>query len=92
MTLVCLLPQCETPEKLALLSLFQLVSKVEPKKLLESNLPEFNECLESSKTAYPTLQVFLNIAKHDAHPFLEYVNKVVNACSLQAGNYSSDLI
>lgn len=59
-----------------------MVSKVNP-KILESNLPEFSECLEQSETAYPTLQVFLNMAQNNARPFLEYANKVVSACSLQ---------
>lgn len=87
MALVCLLPACETPEKLSLLALFQLVSKVEP-KLLESNLPELSECLEQPQTAYPTLQIFLMMAQTNAKPFLEYVNKVVSACSLQQGMLS----
>lgn len=87
MALVCLLPQCETPERLSLLALFQLVSKVEPSKL-ESNLPELSECLEQPQTAYPTLQIFLNMAQTNAKPFLEYVNKVVSACSLQQGMLS----
>ena len=82
MSLLSLLPQCETPEKLSLL---QLISKVDP-KLLESNLPELSECLEQPQTAYPTLQVFLNMAQVNARPFLEYVHKV-SACSLQAGKY-----
>lgn len=86
MALVCLLPQCETPEKLSLLNLFALISKIQP-NLLESNLPEFSECLAQPQTAYPTLQIFLNIAQVNAKPFLEYVNKVVNACSLQTGKF-----
>lgn len=87
MALVCLLPQCETPEKLSLLALFQLIAKVEP-KLLESNLPELSETLEQPQTAYPTLQIFLNIAQMNAKPFLEYINRVVSACSLQQGMLS----
>lgn len=87
MALVCLLPQCDTPEKLSLLNLFALISKNKP-SILESNLPQFSDCLVQSQTAYPTLQIFLDMAQTNSKPFLEYVNKVVSACELQSGMLS----
>lgn len=47
MALVCLLQQCDTPEKLSLLNLFALISKNKP-SILESNLPQLSECLVQS--------------------------------------------
>ncbi|CAG2162715.1 unnamed protein product [Oppiella nova] len=87
MALLCLLPQCDTPEKLSLLNLFTLISKNKP-SILESNLPQFSDCLTQSQTAYPTLQIFLNMAQTNPKPFLEYVHKVVSASELQTGMLS----
>ncbi|RWS16908.1 melted-like protein [Dinothrombium tinctorium] len=84
MALVCLLPQCDTPEKLSLLNLFALISKNKP-LILESNLPQFSECLTQSQTAYPTLQIFLDMAQVNPRAFTEYVDKVIVACELQSG-------
>ncbi|RWS31025.1 melted-like protein [Leptotrombidium deliense] len=83
MALVCLIPQCDTPEKLSLLNLFALISKNKP-LILESNLPQFSECLTQSQTAYPTLQIFLDMAQVNPRPFVEYVDKVIVACELQS--------
>lgn len=87
MALVCLLPQCDTPEKLSLLNLFALISKNKP-SILESNLPQFSDCLTQPQTAYPTLQIFLDMAQTNAKPFVEYVHKVVAATELQTGMLS----
>ena len=87
MALVCLLPQCDTPEKLSLLNLFTLISKNKP-SILESNLPQFSDCLTQPQTAYPTLQIFLDMAQTNAKPFVEYVHKVVSATELQTGMLS----
>ena len=87
MALVCLLPQCDTPEKLSLLNLFALISKNKP-SILESNLPQFSDCLAQSQTAYPTLQIFLDMAQSNPKPFTEYVHKVVSASELQTGMLS----
>jgi len=87
MALVCLLPQCDTPEKLSLLNLFALISKNKP-YILESNLPQFSECLTQSQTAYPTLQIFLDMAQVNPKPFVEYIGKVIAACELQSGMLS----
>uniref|UniRef100_T1KIX5 PH domain-containing protein n=1 Tax=Tetranychus urticae TaxID=32264 RepID=T1KIX5_TETUR len=87
MALVSLLPQCDTPEKLSLLHLFALISKNKP-SILESNLPQFSECLAQSQTAYQTLQIFLDMAQVDPRPFVEYVSRVITACELQSGMLS----
>lgn len=87
MALVCLLPNCDTPEKLSLLNLFALISKNKP-SILESNLPQFSDCLTQSQTAYPTLQIFLDMAQTNPKPFAEYVHKVVSASELQTGMLS----
>ena len=87
MALVCLLPQCDTPEKLSLLNLFALISKNKP-SILESNLPQFSDCLTQSQTAYPILQIFLDMAQTNPKPFTEYVHKVVSASELQTGMLS----
>ncbi|XP_053205519.1 protein melted-like isoform X2 [Panonychus citri] len=87
MALVSLLPQCDTPEKLSLLHLFALISKNKP-SILESNLPQFSECLAQSQTAYQTLQIFLDMANVDPRPFVEYVGQVIAACELQSGMLS----
>lgn len=87
MALVCLLPQCDTPEKLSLLNLFALIAKSAP-RLLESNLPELSECLCHPQTAYPTLQIFLHVAQTNAKPFMEHLEKVIRACELQHGMLS----
>lgn len=87
MALVCLLPQCDTPEKLSLLNLFTLISKNKP-SILESNLPQFSECLLQNQTAYPTLQIFVDMAQSNSKPFGEYINKVITACEMQNGMLS----
>lgn len=84
MALVCLLPHCETPEKLSLLNLFALISKNNA-SILESNLPQLSECLAQPQTASPTLQIFLDMAQINPKPFGEYTAKVVAACDLQNG-------
>lgn len=62
MALVSLLPHCDNQEKLALLHLFSLIAKDNP-TLLEASVPQLCEYLNSSTTAAPTLQVFLNMAQ-----------------------------
>ncbi|XP_074598249.1 ventricular zone expressed PH domain-containing protein melted isoform X2 [Brevipalpus obovatus] len=84
MGLVCLLPQCETPEKLSLLNLFSLISKNKP-NILESNLSQLSECLAQPQTASPTLQIMLDMAQQNPRPLAEYTNRVINACELQSG-------
>ncbi|XP_054159011.1 ventricular zone-expressed PH domain-containing protein homolog 1-like [Oppia nitens] len=87
MALVCLLPQCDTPERLSLLNLFALISKNRP-SILETNLPQFMDCLTQSQTAYPTLQIFLDMAQNNAKPFQEYVHRVITASEAQTGMLS----
>lgn len=87
MALVCLLPAIETPDKLSLLNLFLLISKNKP-SVLESNLPLFSEYLMQPQTAYQTLQIFLDMAKANPAPFVEYTDRVMQACDLQVGMLS----
>ena len=81
MALICLLPNCEVGEKSTLLNLFALISKTKP-STLESNLPQLADCLSLPQTAYPTMQIFLDIANANSKPFLDYVNRVISACEL----------
>lgn len=87
MALVCLLPSLETPDKLSLLNLFLLISKNKP-TVLESNLPLFSEYLRQPQTAYQTLQIFLDMAKADPAPFVEYTDRVMAACDQQVNMLS----
>ncbi|KAK5645394.1 hypothetical protein RI129_006694 [Pyrocoelia pectoralis] len=73
MALVSLLPHCDNQEKLALLHLFSLIAKDNP-TLLEASVPQLCEYLNSSVTAAPTLQVFLNMAEKKPALLADHVN------------------
>ncbi|XP_071524266.1 protein melted isoform X2 [Panulirus ornatus] len=75
MTLVSLLPQCDTNEKLGLLMLFLLVAKNRP-ALLEPSLPQLVECLSISGTSMATLQIFVELCAWRPHPFSEHVTRL----------------
>ncbi|KAK3866415.1 hypothetical protein Pcinc_028057 [Petrolisthes cinctipes] len=75
MTLVSLLPQCDTNEKLGLLMLFSLVAKNRP-ALLEPSLPQLVECLSISGTSLATLQIFVELCAWRPHPFSEHVSRL----------------
>ncbi|KAK8392027.1 hypothetical protein O3P69_017566 [Scylla paramamosain] len=75
MTLVSLLPQCDTNEKLGLLMLFTLVAKNRP-ALLEPSLPQLVECLSLSGTSLATLQIFVELCAWRPHPFSEHINRL----------------
>ncbi|XP_069952707.1 protein melted isoform X2 [Cherax quadricarinatus] len=75
MTLVSLLPQCDTNEKLGLLMLFSLVAKNRP-ALLEPSLPQLVECLSISGTSMATLQIFVELCAWRPHPFSEHVTRL----------------
>ncbi|XP_031349483.1 protein melted-like isoform X2 [Photinus pyralis] len=72
MALVSLLPHCDNQEKLALLHLFSLIAKDNP-TLLEASVPQLCEYLNSSTTAAPTLQVFLNMAQKNPALLADHV-------------------
>lgn len=44
--------------------------------MLEPSLPQLSECLTSSATAMPVLQVFKDMAYLRAQPFTEYLTKI----------------
>ncbi|XP_042868475.1 protein melted-like isoform X2 [Penaeus japonicus] len=75
MTLVSLLPQCDTNEKLGLLMLFSLVAKNRP-ALLEPSLPQLVECLSISGTSMATLQIFVELCSWRPGPFTEHVTRL----------------
>ncbi|KAG0726430.1 Protein melted [Chionoecetes opilio] len=75
MTLVSLLPQCDTNEKLGLLMLFTLVAKNRP-ALLEPSLAQLVECLSLSGTSLATLQIFVELCAWRPHPFSEHINRL----------------
>ena len=70
MTLVSILPNCENPEKMALLNLFALVAKDNP-SLLEPSIPQLCDGLTSQSTATSTLQVFSNMAMTRPQPLAD---------------------
>ncbi|XP_066940283.1 protein melted isoform X1 [Macrobrachium rosenbergii] len=75
MTLVSLLPQCDTNEKLGLLMLFSLVAKNRP-VLLEPSLPQLVECLSVNGTSMATLQIFVELCAWRPGPFTEHVTRL----------------
>ncbi|XP_068236823.1 protein melted isoform X2 [Palaemon carinicauda] len=75
MTLVSLLPQCDTNEKLGLLMLFSLVAKNRP-ALLEPSLPQLVECLSVNGTSMATLQIFVELCAWRPGPFTEHVTRL----------------
>ncbi|KAK7062980.1 Pleckstrin y domain [Halocaridina rubra] len=75
MTLVSLLPQCDTNEKLGLLMLFSLVAKNRP-ALLEPSLPQLVECLSLNGTSLATLQIFVELCAWRPGPFTEHVTRL----------------
>lgn len=78
MALVSLLPQCDTSEKLALLSLFALIARNSP-QLLEPSLPQLCEYLTTSTTAAAAMQVFLDMANKRPQSLTDYVPKIKQA-------------
>ncbi|KAK7869254.1 hypothetical protein R5R35_000874 [Gryllus longicercus] len=78
MALVSLLPQCDTTEKLALLSLFALIARNSP-QLLEPSLPQLCEYLTTSTTAAAAMQVFLDMANKRPQSLTDYVPKIKEA-------------
>ena len=70
MTLVSILPNCDNPEKMALLNLFALVAKDNP-SLLEPSIPQLCDGLTSQSTATSTLQVFSNMAMTRPQPLAD---------------------
>ncbi|RXG68498.1 Protein melted [Armadillidium vulgare] len=74
MTLVSLLPQCDTNDKLGLLTLFSLVAKNKP-ALLEPSLPQLVDCLSVNSTSLATLQIFVELCAWHPAPFTEHIVK-----------------
>ncbi|CAG0879819.1 unnamed protein product, partial [Darwinula stevensoni] len=75
MALVSLLPLCDTHEKLALLSLFQLIAEKKP-NLLEPSLSQLWECLSFPSCLHPTLGIFIHMANARPQPFVDYVTRL----------------
>ncbi|CAL4094266.1 unnamed protein product [Meganyctiphanes norvegica] len=82
MTLVSLLPQCDTNEKNGLLMLFSLVAKNRP-ALLEPSLPQLVECLSLSGTSIATLHIFVELCSWRPQPFTEHVNRLKSVVEQQ---------
>ncbi|XP_076063241.1 ventricular zone expressed PH domain-containing protein melted isoform X2 [Oratosquilla oratoria] len=82
MTLVSLLPQCDTNEKLGLLTLFSLVAKNKA-ALLEPSLPQLVECLSLSGTSLATLQIFVELCSWRPAPFTEHVARIKALVEMQ---------
>ncbi|KAF4523800.1 hypothetical protein B566_EDAN013358, partial [Ephemera danica] len=78
MALAALLPLCENPDKLALLSLFGLIAKEKP-SLLEPCLPQLCEYLGPAATASATMQVFLAMAASRPQVLVDHLQRIKEA-------------
>ncbi|XP_065349191.1 protein melted [Cloeon dipterum] len=78
MALAALLPRCENPDKLALLSLFGLIAKDKP-SLLEPCLSQLCEYLGPASTASATMQVFLAMAATRPQLLVDHLQRIKDA-------------
>ncbi|XP_055373364.1 protein melted isoform X2 [Condylostylus longicornis] len=78
--LVSLLPQCETPEKLALLQLFTLIAQKKP-TVLESSLKDLLEFLNDKTITLATMSVLLKFAENRPNLILSYFDNIKNSAT-----------
>ncbi|KAB7497865.1 Protein melted [Armadillidium nasatum] len=83
MTLVSLLPQCDTNDKLGLLTLFSLVAK---------NKPALVDCLSVNSTSLATLQIFVELCAWHPAPFTEHIVKFKTVIEQQPHCLSPSLV
>ena len=78
MALACLLPLCETPEKISLLSLLAPIARNRP-SLLEASLPQLCDCLAVPQAVPATLQLLSEMAGYKASLLVDYISRIKEA-------------
>ena len=78
MTLASLLPLCDTPEKISLLSLLGPIARNQP-ALLEASLPQLCDCLSVPSAIPATLQLLTEMAAYKASLLLDYSSRIKEA-------------
>lgn len=78
MALASLLPLCDTPEKISLLSLLGPIARNQP-ALLEASLPQLCDCLSVPSAIPATLQLLTEMAAYKASLLLDYTSRIKEA-------------
>jgi len=78
MALASLLPLCDTPEKVSLLSLLGPIARNRP-SLLEASLPQLCDCLVAPLAVPATLQLLAEMATYKASLLNDYVPRIREA-------------
>lgn len=78
MALASLLPLCDTPEKISLLSLLGPIARNQP-ALLEASLPQLCDCLSVPSAIPATLQLLAEMAAYKASLLLDYASRIKDA-------------
>ena len=78
MALASLLPLCDTPEKISLLSLLGPIARNRP-SLLEASLPQLCDCLAVSSAIPATLQLLAEMAAYKASLLADYTPRIREA-------------
>lgn len=78
MALASLLPLCDTPEKISLLSLLSPIARNHP-SLLEASLPQLCDCLSVVSAIPATLQLLAEMASYKASLLVDYAPRVREA-------------
>ena len=78
MALASLLPLCDTPEKISLLSLLGPIARNQP-ALLEASLPQLCDCLSVPSAIPATLQLLAEMAAYKASLLVDYTSRIKEA-------------
>lgn len=78
MALASLLPLCDTPEKISLLSLLGPIARNQP-ALLEASLPQLCDCLSVPSAVPATLQLLAEMATYKASLLIDYAPRIKEA-------------
>ncbi len=78
MALASLLPLCDTPEKISLLSLLNPIARNRP-SLLEASLPQLCDCLAVTSAIPATLQLLTEMASYKASLLVDYAPRIKDA-------------
>lgn len=78
MSLASLLPLCDTPEKISLLSLLSPIARNRP-SLLEASLPQLADCLAVPLAVPATLQLLAEMASYKPSLLADYAPRIKEA-------------
>ena len=78
MALASLLPLCDTPEKISLLTLLSPIARNRP-SLLEASLPQLSDCLAVSTAVPATLQLMAEMASYKPSLLADYSSRIKEA-------------